>query len=135
MVKSHAKMSLAEWALRIGVFGTFFGHGIFALMQKPGWIEYFTAVGINDETAMTLMLVIGVMDIAVAVLALFRPVRIVLLWAALWGLITAMIRPIAGEPIWDFVERWSNWAAPLALLFLYGWPKATAGWMRVTDKK
>ena len=27
------------------------------------------------------------------------------------------------DPIWDFVERWANWGAPLALLLLLGWPK------------
>lgn len=130
MFKTFSKAKGAEWALRIGVFGTFLGHGVFALQQKEGWIHYFNSVGIDNEMALTLMTLIGIMDVVVALIVLFKPIRAVLLWALLWGLITALIRPIAGEPIWDFIERSSNWAAPLALLLLYGWPKAK-GWWKV----
>lgn len=63
------------------------------------------------------------MDIALAVLVLIKPLRPALLWMALWGFWTALLRPIVGEPIWDFVERWANWGAPLALFFLLGRPK------------
>lgn len=112
-----------EWILRLGVFGTFLGHGIFALLVKQSWIPYFTAVGISESMAVTLLPIIGIMDIAVAFIALFRPFKIVLIWATIWGFATAMIRPISGEPIWDFVERTSNFAAPLALLYLRGLPK------------
>src|SRR5207253_5564392 len=39
---------------------------------------------------------------------------------AVWGLLTATIRPLAGEPIWEFVERVPNWAVPLAFLVVRG---------------
>jgi hypothetical protein len=29
---------------------------------------------------------------------------------------TAVARVTAGDPVWDFVERAANWAAPLALM-------------------
>jgi hypothetical protein len=42
-----------------------------------------------------------------------------------------MIRwPIGPDPIWDFVERSANWGAPLALLFLIGWPRSLKEWFR-----
>ena len=112
-----------EWILRIGIFGAFFGHGVFALMVKAGWIPYFTAVGISESAAMILLPLIGLMDIAIAILALVKPMKWVLVWATAWAFITALIRPIAGEPIWDFVERTANWAVPLALLAMHGFPK------------
>ena len=112
-----------EWILRIGIFGTFFGHGIFGLMLKQSWIPYFASVGISDSTAFVLLPIIGILDIMVAVFALIKPIRIILIWATLWAFITALIRPISGEPIWDFVERSANWAAPLALLYLRGLPR------------
>lgn len=118
-----------EWVLRIAVAGEFLGHGVFALQQKVGWIKYFTAVGFSADQALTLMPWIGAMDVAVAIIVLTRPVRLVLLWAALWGFWTALLRPIGGDPIWDFVERWANWGAPLALLLLRGWPKGKE-WLR-----
>lgn len=113
----------AEWVLRIGIFGTFLGHGIFALGIKQSWIPYFTSVGISADAAATWLLLIGIMDIVVASLALVKPYKVVLAWASIWGFVTAIIRPISGEPIWDFVERSSNWAAPLALLALNKFPK------------
>lgn len=117
-----------EWILRIAVAGEFIGHGVFGLQAKQGWISYFTSVGISAETAVTLLPLIGALDIALAVLILIKPVRIALLWMAFWGFTTALIRPIAGEPIWDFVERFTNIGAPLALLYLLGIPKSLRGW-------
>lgn len=108
-----------EWVLRIAVAGEFFGHGIFAFQVKQGWMPFFASFGISPETAAILMPIIGIMDIALAVLVLIKPINVLILWMAFWGFWTALLRPIAGDPIWDFVERWANWGAPLALyLFL-----------------
>lgn len=117
------KITSAEWILRIGIFGSFLGHGIFALQIKEGWFKYFTAVGMTDSLATQLLPMIGALDVTAAILALLWPIRLVLIWASAWGFFTALLRPIAKEPVWDFVERWANWAAPLALLALQGFPK------------
>lgn len=115
--------------MRIAVAGEFVGHGAFALQGKLawiGWIQQFTGAG--PEAAGTLLSLIGLMDLAVALVVLVRPVRIVLLWAALWGFWTAFVRPFVGESVWDFVERWANWGAPLALLILRGRPSSLKEW-------
>lgn len=116
---------LISWILRIAVAGEFLGHGVFALQGKEGWFKYFDAFGISDvETIKTMLLIVGIMDIILAILVLVRPIRIFVLWMAFWGLWTALIRwPFGGDPIWDFFERWTNWGAPLALLLILGWPK------------
>lgn len=121
-----------EWVLRVAVAGEFIGHGVFALQGKEGWFKYFTPFGISDEqTIITFLLIIGIADIVLALIVLLRPVRALLLWMALWGLWTALIRwPFGGDPIWDFVERWANWGAPLALLLVLGWPKNAKGWWK-----
>ena len=121
----------AEGILRLGIFGSFLGHGVFALQAKAGWLPYFTALGLSESFGQTVLPLIGVMDIIVALIALIYPLRIVLAWAAVWGVWTALLRPIAGQPIWDFVERWANWAAPLALLALQGFPRTLREWFRV----
>ena len=109
----------AIWALRIGVAGEFLGHGVLALQGKADWIGWFAKFGISDAgTAATLLTLVGILDITVALVVLFKPVKPVLLWAIFWGFWTALVRPIVGAPIWDFVERFANWGAPLALLFL-----------------
>lgn len=119
-----------EWILRISVAGSFVGHGVFALQGKEGWFKYFHAVGIqNTETILTLLMLVGIMDLLLALHVLVRPVRIGLLWMALWGLWTALLRwPVGPDPVWDFVERWANWGAPLALLFMKGWPRNPRNW-------
>jgi hypothetical protein len=120
----------AEWILRLAVAGEFLGHGVFALQQKQGWIKYFEAVGFSADQAMVIMPVIGIMDILLALLILVKPIRIAILWMALWGFWTALLRPVGGEPIWDFIERWANWGAPLALLMLLGIPKTVKDWFK-----
>ncbi len=72
---------------------------------------------------------IGALDLVVAALVLFKPLRIVLAWAVFWALLTAIIRPIAGLSFLEFVERGANWTAPLALLWLRGLPKNRAEWL------
>ncbi len=121
---------IIEWVLRIAVAGEFLGHGIFALGQKASWVKYFTAVNIPPDTALTLMTYIGILDMIVVLFVLFRPVKVVVLWAVIWTTITSLARPVAGEPIWDFVERFANIGAPLALLLLLGMPRTLKGWFR-----
>ena|SRR3989338_3893556 len=125
---------LLEWALRISIAGEFTGHSIFALQGKQDWIGWFAKFGVGDPLmAKKLLLVIGLIDLLVALLVLVKPIRIALLWAVVWGFWTALLRPIVGMPVWDFIERWANWGAPLALLAYYGWPKGLKNWFRVKD--
>ncbi|MBI2588050.1 hypothetical protein HYW30_02000, partial [Candidatus Azambacteria bacterium] len=75
-----------QWVLRIAVAGEFVGHGVFALQGKQawvGWIQQFT--GADVPLATQLLFLVGLMDLLVALSILFKPVKIVLLWAAFWG--------------------------------------------------
>ena len=126
-----SKAEWVEWILRVAVAGEFAGHGVFALSGKPAWIDWIRQLtGIEIGTAATLLTLIGLIDLLVALVVLVRPIRAVILWAAFWGFWTALVRPIVGEPIWDFIERWANWGAPLALLLLLGWPKNWKEWSK-----
>src|SRR3990167_7752661 len=128
-ISGGMNIKLMEWALRIGVAGEFIGHGVFALQGKKDWIGWFGKFGVSDpEMAKNLLFLIGLADLAVAILVLIKPIRIALLWAVLWGFWTALLRPLVGMPVWDFIERWANWAAPLALIGYYGWPHSLKEW-------
>jgi hypothetical protein len=121
---------LLTWVLRIAVAGEFLGHGIFALQQKAQWIGWIgEMIGVQPATAATILILVGISDLLVALIVLVKPIRVVLLWAAFWGFWTALVRPLVGEPIWDFVERWANWGAPLALLIVRGWPHSLREWL------
>ena len=110
---------IIQWVLRIAVFGEFLGHGVLALQGKKDWIGWISELtGAQNELAVKLLFIVGIADILVALIVLFRPIKIVLLWAVFWSFWTALVRPIVGQPIWDFIERFANWGAPLALYFV-----------------
>lgn len=124
-------LKIVKWVLRLAVFGEFLGHGVFALQGKKtwvGWIQQFT--GADVGVASQLLFLIGLMDLLIALIVLIKPIPIVLLWATIWGFWTALVRPFVGEPIWDFIERWANWGAPLALLLLFGRPGTLKDWFK-----
>ncbi len=121
--------SMAMWVLRIAVAGEFIGHGVFAIQGKEQWIGWMQQMlNVDLATATQLLVYVGYMDILVALIVLLKPIRAVVLWAALWGLWTALVRPLTGGDWWDFVERWANWGAPLALLYLMGMPSKAKEW-------
>lgn len=110
--------SAVDLILRIGVFGTFIGHGILALRVNPGWVHFLTTAGFSAEQAQVIMPVIGSLDIILAIWVLIKPNKYVLLWMVFWAFLTALMRPLSGGSFIEFVERSANWAAPLALLYL-----------------
>ncbi len=114
-------MQTALWILRISVFGTFFGHGMGALMGNEHWLPYLGLVGIQGPIALKTMFAIGVLDMLVAFSTLVKPSRYVLIYAFTWAFCTALARPLAAEPWLEFVERVANWATPLALYVLLYW--------------
>ena len=129
-------LNFINYMLRVGVACTFLGHGMNAMAIKQNWIPLLTVYGFSKEQAVMLMPIIGVMDIIVAFLLLIHPFRAVLLWAIFWTFATALTRFIAGEAIWEFVERAANWSAPLALYLLSNF-KVYSGkneWVTLTKK-
>lgn len=108
-----------EWALRIGVAGEFIGHGMLAVTGNAQWVGWMQQLlHVSQSTGTTLLLLVGCFDLLLALLVLIKPVRPLILWMAIWGFWTAILRPIVGQSIWDFIERSANWGAPLALYFL-----------------
>ena len=51
---------------------------------------------------------------------LVYPTRAVAGWLIGWGIVTALCRPLSGEPFAEFIERAGNFGAPLALLLISG---------------
>jgi hypothetical protein len=117
------------WTLRIGAAMCFIGHGMFGLITKQEWIPFFAVVGISSETAVTLMPLIGMLDIAIGLAVLFQPVRAVLLYMTVWAVWTASLRPLSGDSFFEFLERAGNYGIPLALLLFCGPVRSFRGWI------
>lgn len=108
------------YTLRIAVAMCFIGHGVFGILSKPIWANYFAVFGIGKNHAYQLMPPLGALDVMMGIIILFYPVRAIVWWLVIWGLVTALLRPLSGEPAGELVERAGNYGAPLALLLLTG---------------
>ncbi len=106
----------------------FIGHGTFGIITKPVWCNYFAVFGIGSKLAYQLMPIVGSADILMGIIMLVYPVRAVAAWLVIWGMVTAMLRPLSGEPFAEFIERAGNFGAPLALLLLCGGSSTFKGW-------
>ena len=132
-------LRVTGWILRIAIATVFTVHGIEALMQHPRFIDYiigtthnFTGHYLAESTTVTIMRVIGVVDIIAAVLVIVKPHPAVLYWMAFWGLLTALSRVTTfglGHHHEVFV-RSAHFLAPIALLFIL---RAQAEYRAVRD--
>lgn len=116
-------MSLQDrlhWIFRISLAMCFIGHGAFGIITKAEWLPYFEVASIGPEWGYRLMPLIGTMDISMGILILFYPLRAPMLYMAGWAVWTALLRPLAGEGIWEFFERAGNYGIPIVFLMLYG---------------
>lgn len=111
-----------ESILRIAIFTIFFTHGITALTTKT-FTGYLTLIGFSEPFALSVIPLIGLLDIFIGLIILIKPFKIVLIWASTWPLIPAIIELISSNSILDFVGSIPTWSIPLALLYLKGIPK------------
>ena len=85
----------------IGVAMTFAGHGSYAVGAWPTPPTFYAmttvVLGVPYETAKTLLLAAGILDFLVCFAVLVPMIRRwAMLYAAVWGLLTALARPMAG---------------------------------------
>lgn len=117
-----------HYTLRFASALCFIGHGCFGIITKSIWCNYFAVFGIGHDMAYQLMPFVGIIDILMGISLLLYSTRAVLGWLVVWGAITAMCRPISGEPFAEFIERAGNFGAPLVLLMLSGIGRSIKSW-------
>jgi hypothetical protein len=108
------------YTLRVAAAMCFIGHGAFGIITKPIWCNYFAVFGIGHDLAYRLMPLLGSFDILMGIGMLVYPIRAIPAWLIIWGIVTALLRPLSGEPFAEFMERAGNFGAPLAFLILSG---------------
>ena len=118
MIKTYTAEQKIHYTLRIAIAMCFIGHGAFGIITKEIWTHYFAVFGIGRELAYRMMPYVGVADILLGIVMLAYPMRAVAGWLVVWGLVTAALRPLSGEPFAEFIERAGNFGAPLAFLLL-----------------
>ncbi len=106
--------------LRVGAAMCFIGHGAFGIITKPIWCNYFAVFGIGHDMAYRLMPIVGTADVLMGISMLVYPTRAVTMWLVIWGIVTATLRPLSGEPFAELIERAGNYGVPLSLILLCG---------------
>jgi hypothetical protein len=97
------------------------GHGGYgAVMHKTMLETHYAAAGLSSLgiDPPTLVTAIGCFEIALGVAVAAMPATPLLIFVLLWKLATEMLYPIAGDPVWEFIERGGSYGAPLALAIL-----------------
>jgi len=96
--------------------GALVGHGAYgAILAKASWFGYFAVLGLSESTVASsgVLSIVGGAEIALGLIVLVFPVPALLVLTAAWKIFTELLRPAAGEPFLEFVERASNMIAPL----------------------
>ena len=93
------------WVLLISSAMCFIGHGMFGIITKAVWCNYFALFGIGHDLAYRLMPLVGSFDILFGLSLVFYPTRAVLSWLVIWGFATACMRPFSGESFAELFER------------------------------
>jgi hypothetical protein len=112
------------WILRVGAALCFIGHGAFGFITKAAWIPYFSVIGIPEAWAWRLMPWVGAIDVMAGMAVLFAPRPLPLLYMVGWAAWTALLRPLAGEPVFEALERAGNYGVPAAFLLWSGIPRS-----------
>jgi hypothetical protein len=135
---THERLRTLDWILRLATAGAFIGHGAYgAFVQKPGWYPFFAELGVGRTVVDERNLVIwaGGFEMLLGALALVAPIPALLLFMCVWKLATEFVwYPLSGKQAFEFVERWSNYTAPLALILVRGWPRSAAGWFSLQSR-
>ncbi len=119
-----AVRSRLDWTLRLVTITLLAGHAGCTLMEShPSFARNFAVIWPHGPAS--LVPAAGVLDLALAVGVLFRPSTGLLLGVCLWKVATESFFLFAGSPVWEVVERFGSYTAPLALALMLLRPRAS----------
>lgn len=126
----------------VAIIMTFAGHGCFALNIWPTPATFYgmTCVSLHVEyqTAQTLIRIAGMLDFLICIGIFISPLRRpCVLYAAVWGFLTAIARPVAGmswslhywgadQFVQEAVLRAPHFLIPLYLFLIWRKPQTTS---------
>lgn len=131
----------------LAILTTFSGHGAYALGLWPTPATFYgmtcIVLDVEYETALDLLRIAGVLDFLVCIGIFIPPVRrVVVVYACVWGFLTAIARPAAGmgwslnywgadQFLHEAVLRAPHFLIPLYLFLLWRKPQTASN---LTDK-
>jgi hypothetical protein len=104
------------WTLRLTTALLLAGHGALNLLvRKPVFGAQYGMLGLHAPWVEP---AVGALECALAAAVLARPGFALLLFVLAWKLGTEALWPMAGSPLWVFIEHGGSYAAPLGLALL-----------------
>ncbi len=98
------------------------GHGALGVItQKAILAELLGAAGLGRSfpiPGLNLLEVTGLIELVLAVAVLWGGPGLLLALVVVWKVLSEALYPLAGAPVWEFVERSGSYAAPLTLYLL-----------------
>ena len=110
---SEKSLARVKLILRLTVFLLLVGHGWLNLIQKPGLINQYTALGFSNPVNVSLLA--GIFEIMAAIAVLVKPVRPLIVVFLIWKMGTELFYP--HFEIFEWVERGGSYGTLLALWF------------------
>ena len=96
------------------------GHAGLALGQRKALLAHhmgtLTTMMGSYASDQSLLKISGLIDLGLALMTLCCPASIMFLLALGWKLVIESLYPLSGDYIWEFIERFGSYIAPLALL-------------------
>lgn len=111
------------WVMRASIALLLIGHGGLGIWaHKKEWFDFFDFFGIDQATVTSAHLsqFVGWFEVGLGLAVLLRPVRSLLVFVLAWKVGTELLRPLVGQPNYQFIERGGDYALPIALLMLMG---------------
>lgn len=111
--------------LRLSLASTFIAHGIEALMKHPKFIDLVIVAShrilnfrLSESLAQSSLVLIGLVDLLLAALVLFKRSKPILYYMSFWGLVTASSRIVYGGwlGVPDMMIRCAHWGVPIILI-------------------
>jgi hypothetical protein len=105
------------WILRLTTVLLLVGHGALNLIvRKHVFVVQYGMLGLHAPWVEP---AVGALECLLAIAVLFWPAFELLLFVLVWKFATEALSPMAGSPIWVFIEHGGSYAAPLALAMMF----------------
>ena len=117
--------------MRFSIAFLLIGHGGLGIWaDKKEWVDFFAYFGLNPSVVRSLHLSqsVGWCEVIMGIMVLIKPSGSFLIFVLIWKIGTELLRPLVGQPIYQFIKRGGDYVLPLALFWLVDFPKrATTG--------
>ena len=108
-----------ELVIRIIIGYIFASHGINALLLNETMLQYFTFLGLSTNLSVSFLIIVGIIDLVVAGLILFKPKKFIVIWTIIWPIAPAVMEQLVNpDKLSHFLSHLIQNILPGVILYL-----------------